>query len=231
MRESLNRVYALYLPPCIGQERLVQRALQLLSEEKRERLHKMKCRSEYNRILFGDLLVRHILSGVTGHAPEQLHFLRGPYGKPHSADHPAVHFNLSHAGDYAVCAVSDGAVGIDVEQTGKCERMLARQFFHQREADFLDSLPESLYPEFFFRLWTLKEAYLKYRGTGLSAALNSVSFIGTDGIFYTHGFEPELCTAQFRLPGGYFVSVCGKQNMQGCICLDADTLLQEYGKG
>ncbi len=231
MRESLNRIYVLHLPPCIREERLVQAALQMLSDEKRERLSNMKCRSEYNRILFGDLLGRHVLSGITGIAPEQLRFLRGEYGKPLLAEKTDVHFNLSHAGDFAVFAVSDGAVGVDAEQTGKCERTLARQFFHQQEAVFLDSLPEQLYSEYFFRLWTLKEAYLKYRGTGLAAALNSVSFIGADGIFYTHAFEPQLCTAQFRLPEGYFVSVCGRSQMQACICVDPDTLLQEYEKG
>ena len=227
MRQSLNRIYVLHLPPCIASQRLMQRALECVSAEKRARLQKLRCRGEYERILLGDFLLRRVLSDVTGTAPEQLAFTFGEHQKPQLASRADVQFNLSHSGEYAVCAVSEQPVGIDTEQPAEIAHSLAREFFHPDEAAFLDGLPETLYQEYFFRLWTLKEAYVKYLGTGLTTALDSFSFVGKDQIFYTHPFAPALYFAQFRLPegAGYFVSVCGGVRLcEVCTLTPADVL-------
>lgn len=227
MRQSLNRIFVLHLPPCIAETGLMQRALACVSAAKRERLQKLRCKGEYERILLGDYLLRRVLSDFTGTAPEQLAFACGAHQKPYLPARPDVHFNLSHSGNYAVCAVSDQETGIDTEQPARIEHTLAREFFHPDEAAFLDSLPETQYQEYFFRLWTLKEAYVKYLGTGLTTALDSFSFVGADRIFYTHAFAPELYFAQFRLPEemGYFVSVCGRSRIREiCNLTPADLL-------
>ena len=63
------------------------------------------------------------------------------------------YFNLSHAGTCVVCAVSDRAVGIDIERPRKNAIKVAERFFTQAECDWIgdDSLR-------FARIWTLKEA-------------------------------------------------------------------------
>ena len=38
------------------------------------------------------------------------------HGKPVLQDHPHLHFSLSHSGEWAVCALSDTPVGVDVER-------------------------------------------------------------------------------------------------------------------
>lgn len=47
--------------------------------------------------------------------------------KPEYAD-KNIHFNLSHTGDYVVCAISENAVGVDIEHTRKNYLKVARRF-------------------------------------------------------------------------------------------------------
>ena len=37
-------------------------------------------------------------------------------GKPWFPDHPQRHFNLSHSGKMALCALADGEVGVDIQE-------------------------------------------------------------------------------------------------------------------
>ena len=82
-----------------------------------------------------------------------------------------IHFNLSHAGTCVVCAVSDRAVGIDIERPRKNAIKVAERFFTQEECDWIgdDSLR-------FARIWTLKEAYAKLTGDGIAGTVSKVEF-------------------------------------------------------
>ena len=168
MKESHNRIYVLHLPPCINDPVCRKSAEKLLSAEKRRRLELFTCKPEHDRTLFGDLLVRTVLAKHTGIAPDQLCFDKGQFGKPVLRSAPFC-FNLSHSGDYAVCAVSDAECGADIEQPRPVRRDFAARFFHPDETAFLQTCPADSYPIFLCRLWTLKEAYLKGLGRELLA--------------------------------------------------------------
>jgi 4'-phosphopantetheinyl transferase len=97
-------------------------------------------------------------------------------------EHPPadLRFNLSHSGDYCLCAVALGReVGIDVEQVRPDIACLdlAERFFTKREYDDLQQGPEENRHARFFRYWTCKEAYLKARGIGISSGLARIEVI------------------------------------------------------
>lgn len=100
-------------------------------------------------------------------------FTQGPYGKPSIQGRTDLHFNISHCNGMAVCALRFGRpVGIDVEFLGRPSPMeVAHRFFSDAETDWLLGQPASERHEAFFRLWTLKEAYIKAVGLGLSQPL------------------------------------------------------------
>ena len=50
-----------------------------------------------------------------GIGPEEVLTERGPSGKPYLVNCPGVHFNISHSGGYAVCAVGSVPMGVDIE--------------------------------------------------------------------------------------------------------------------
>ncbi len=108
-----------------------------------------------------------LLYDIYGECARTAHFERGKRGKPHLAD--LAPFNISHAGDYAVLALSRQNVGVDLERIRPLDwQRIALRFFHPEERVFL---AQSTEPERdFFRIWTLKESYLKAEGTGFSVS-------------------------------------------------------------
>ena len=94
--------------------------------------------------------------------------MRGAYGKPELSGGTGVHFNLSHAGDYAAAVFDDGAVGIDVERARRVNVNVMQRQFTAAENAYLRSKPDA-----FLRLWTRKESYCKAVGEGLHLPLSS----------------------------------------------------------
>ena len=80
-----------------------------------------------------------------------------PDGKPYFDNIP-VHFNISHAGERVMVALSPCPVGCDVEHKGKDALRIAKRLFTGREYEALRSIPdEKRRMHEFTRLWTLKE--------------------------------------------------------------------------
>ena len=123
--------------------------------------------------------MREILGGYTGIPPQDLVFSYGDKGKPELAGQTGsagIRFNLSHSGERALLAVSQGlTLGVDIElvnpEFGGQE--IAERFFSASEVRHLLSIPVPERAEAFFSCWTRKEAYIKALGDGLSVPLDS----------------------------------------------------------
>lgn len=109
---------------------------------------------------------------------DRLRILKGPDGKPYFADFPGVHFNLSHSGNYAVCAVSDHAVGVDIQAPAEVKEALVRYCCTDAERLLIENSisPSAIFTE----IWSWKEAFVKMTGEGLriSPRKIDVSFAG-----------------------------------------------------
>ena len=86
----------------------------------------------------------------------------GPHGKPSVSYLP--HFNISHSGDYVVCAQGNAEIGVDIERPRKGNLKLAEHVFTEREREWMWQEDSSLR---FLKLWTCKEAVMKLFGEGL----------------------------------------------------------------
>lgn len=104
---------------------------------------------------------------------------KAPGGKPFLESPRGLFFNLSHSGDYAVCAVSDREVGVDIQKEQHTFRLgLLNRVLHEEEkASFFtgrEQKAECSYvkqePEvhMFFQIWAAKEAFVKCTGEGLA---------------------------------------------------------------
>ena len=133
------------------------------------------------QFLLSRVLVRSVLSYYAGNDLRAWEFARNAYGKPSVAT-PAglpLEFNLSHTAGLVVCAVSLGRdVGVDVEdlKAASDNLHLARRYFAAAETAALEALPPEEQPDAFLRFWTLKEAFIKARGMGLSIPLSDFAF-------------------------------------------------------
>ncbi len=100
----------------------------------------------------------------------------GPQGKPSLIDEGWLEFNMSHSGDLALYAITEGrAVGVDVERVRPdvARELTEARFFTAAETDALLALPEDGRARAFFTVWTRKEACLKATGDGLSVPLDA----------------------------------------------------------
>lgn len=134
--------------------------------------------SDRHLSLVSRALVRYLIAGAARQDPQGLGFWVNEHGKPFLAELPDIYFNLSHSHGAAVCALCrNAAVGVDVEDVGRhIDLAVAKRFFSSFEAELVSNAPEAEKRKTFFELWTLKEAYIKAVGKGLSIPLNSFSF-------------------------------------------------------
>ncbi len=109
---------------------------------------------------------------------------RTPNGKPYFDGAPFC-FNLSHSGDYAVCALSDTAVGVDIEKIVPISLKVMRRFFGK----------SVLSPTEQMRLWTRYESYGKMAGHGIP---------------YKRGSEKPCFYKEYRAIDRYMISVCSE---------------------
>ena len=129
----------------------------------------------------GRLLVQRYLANSGPAPPGGWRLKRNPHGKPFVEPVPGYivpAFNISHTAGAVIAAFATGrAIGVDVEQVDAeiSVAELGRSYFAAAEAELLQSLSGSMQRDAFFKLWTLKEAYLKALGTGLSVGLSDFS--------------------------------------------------------
>jgi 4'-phosphopantetheinyl transferase len=131
----------------------------------------------------GRARLRALLGALLGIAPERVPLRSSAFGKPEVSS-AGIHFNLSHARDVMLVAVStDRPVGVDLEIPGPNEdpSPVVRAFFTARERDAWAALPPEEKLPSFYRAWTVKEAFLKARGGGLSGRVDSVEIDMTGG--------------------------------------------------
>ena len=149
----------------------------ILAPDERERAERFHFERLRRRFVVGRGVLRIILAGYLGMAPEAVRFAYRPRGKPHlaDADDGALRFNVAHSGRLALYAVTRGReLGVDLEEVRPLEdaEPIAARYFSVGEAAALRALPPAERLAGFFRCWTRKEAYIKARGEGLAIPLH-----------------------------------------------------------
>lgn len=206
------------------------RFLPLLSRERREWAKRLRKDHDSARCVGAWLLLREALARE-GMDAEALELEKGPFGKPFFPGGPE--FSISHAGPFAALALSDQAVGVDIE-AARCTLDIAKYCFAEDEITAALALTGDRQRLYLQRLWVAKEAYVKALGTGLSTPLNSFCVL-------LHEDSAELRQGQTALPlhitefsaGDYRIAVVGADNkVETCFCLEKRAFsLPEQGKG
>ena len=115
-------------------------------------------------------ILRQLLSGFTGTAPEKLEFSYGHSGKPGLVDRHDIHFNVSHSAELGLFAFApDRPVGVDVENERPVRRLLdvAQRFMSEDEMRALADTPAEERNSAFLKSWVIREACLKAEGKGV----------------------------------------------------------------
>jgi 4'-phosphopantetheinyl transferase len=158
---------------------LVEQFGRLLTPEEHERQQRPTIEKRRREVLLTRALVRSVLSGYTGADPLSWRFGAGEHGRPFIDGPAAFDFNLSHTEGMIVCLVANAPMlGVDVEFMPRRGQLteVAEHFFAAPECAALRAVPKDDKRRRFFTYWTLKEAYIKARGTGLALPLDAFWF-------------------------------------------------------
>ena len=141
--------------------------------------HRHRCEQVVSYIMLCHALGRNIKEicddgiTITEFSPSDLHaplsirplWRFGEHGKPYIVDSEETFFNISHCNAAVAVGISRREIGIDVEGRRKFSESLLQRAFNGEEQTMIteNDDPESE----FARLWTRKEAFFKWTGTGI----------------------------------------------------------------
>lgn len=153
---------------------LLERYLNEASPERQEKVSRMRSIKARALSLGAEVLMKEALFKSFGIQKNPV-IKKGVQGKPCLSDYPGIHFNLSHSGNYAVCALGIEPVGVDIQKMDRFNLDLARRYFADEEVTWLLDLPAEKQKKGFFDLWAIKESYMKYTSKGFNLAMKNFS--------------------------------------------------------
>lgn len=199
-----------HLPTYFGKDpdrAIIEQHAALLPEEFRTRLLERRHLPSLLQSLGGMLLLRFLLGAEEFNrvAPTIVHDKNGrPYLPSGEYD-----FNISHSEEWAVCAlerdVEDPRVGVDIQSHPQSRNTdkIAKRFFTRNEYDYYSAHYDRDHA--FLRIWTRKEALVKWKGEALSATIHKL-----DAMLAPES-EP-IAFDEYIIGDTYMMTLCHKKN-------------------
>ncbi|MFB1052006.1 4'-phosphopantetheinyl transferase superfamily protein [Paraliobacillus sp. JSM ZJ581] len=187
----------------------------MVSKERQERIFRLRYDVDRIRSMLGEIIARKCISEVIGLPLKSIEFHTDTYGKPYVNLEKPLSFNWSHSGDWILFAVDSEQVGIDVETVRSMEVMdVARDFFDPQEVAQLEGINTLEQNRRFFTVWTLKESYIKWKGTGLSTPLNSFRFLYNQqkDLVFSNNHGDTCFFKTIDLDSRHYAAVCMSRN-------------------
>lgn len=185
----------------------------LMSEDRKQKIDRIVPKDKKRQSLGAGIILQHIRNteNIDGNV------VVNKYNKP-SFEKGEVEFNISHSKNYVVAAVSEYPIGIDTEDVERkkefsmIERRIVKTNFTPSEQDYIYNIPsEKGKLQRFFRVWTIKEAYLKMEGTGILRPLYTfeINFEEQRPKILS---DRECNITEFRIGESNIVAVCHNKN-------------------
>lgn len=157
--------------------------LPLLSAKEQESYQRACQFQKHPPQLASRALLRLLLSHYIPTKAQDIAMIEGEHGKPSLQDYPWLQYSTSHTKTDIVFAITcHDRLGIDIEtlRPTKDYLDLAKRFFSPTEYAYLSTLSEQDGKQAFIKLWTVKEAFVKAVGFGLSYPLSDFTVVFTD---------------------------------------------------
>lgn len=137
-------------------------------------------------------------------------FSRSKYGKPFIFG-SEINFNISKTEGTIVIAFTDNnEIGIDIEKISEEKIFLNRNiFFSGKEIELIQ---KDFSLKTFFKLWTRKESFLKYLGTGITENANKTSLASDRNEIEIDSQSDEIYIKSFMISDKIYCSVCTSKN-------------------
>jgi len=184
------------VPESVRDPAILQHCRDILDPEEREKLGRFIRPDDGHHYLVSHALLRSVLSYYADVAPADWRFAHGKHGRPEIQPdmQSPLRFNLTHTRGLAACVVTrDVDCGIDAEQLHKRSNPLgvAQRMFSPLELEALGQKRGTDFLEYFYQHWTLREAYVKARGIGISFPTRQLCF-NTEGERISVKFDDSI---------------------------------------
>jgi 4'-phosphopantetheinyl transferase len=167
----------------------------VISADENQRLSAINSSKRKQQFLITRVALRYILSFyLVDLLPLDIRFTVNKFGKPAlEEDFNHLQFNVSHTdGKVLIGVANKRALGVDIEYMNKSRNILkiAEHYFHSKEWNVSlmqhNSISDHEQVRRFYKLWTLKEAFIKAEGRGF--------FLATDLFYFEdcHSHKPKL---------------------------------------
>jgi 4'-phosphopantetheinyl transferase len=173
----------IFVAVCPGETTSLAAQRALLSPGERSRCDGLRLESARAQFIASRALLRTALALDRAVSPDELAFAVDARGRP-VVERPAglshLGLSLSHTDGIVACAVAwRRAIGVDVERASRPieAEAIARRFFAPSERAALLEVPPARRLERFWQQWTLKEAYVKALGLGLSQPFTGFAIV------------------------------------------------------
>lgn len=160
-----------------------------------------------------NLLVKKLLAKEMDVPEQKIQLTKTSFGKPYVIDDMR-HFNVSFSNEMFMMVTNNTEVGADIEfikDINDIDDVISH--FAPEEQTALSSLQHAEKIECFYRLWVLKESYIKAIGKGFSCPLDSFYIADNPSncsLVYTAEKELNWIFKSYSFPEGYKSAVCAK---------------------
>ncbi len=184
-------------------------SIEIISAYRIKKAIKYKSEKDRKLSILSSLLLDKALREY-GLCEKDMQYSTNDYGKPYFANAEDLHFSISHSGEYAMVVLSDKEIGCDIQQIKDINLSIADRFFTAEERKYVKCTED------FFRIWALKESFIKAVGKGLAIPLNSFTIKGlkTDKPYCE--YEGKIYRfKEFDNINGYCIAVCKEEKEKG----------------
>ena len=175
----------------------------LMSKERQRKVDSLKLSDAKKQTVAGEMLVKTQLAKLLEISPESINIYTDKNGKPY-AENCSFNFSISHSENIVVCAIDKAPIGIDIEKIRPINLKVAKRICNNEELNYLfghmlteEDFKITTNPQIlnrFFEIWTGKEAYGKFIGSGLKNSIN-IHFNETDFFQISDGYAISVKTS------------------------------------
>jgi len=201
-------------------DELYEEVRHIVSEERRIKAERYHNLDDSKRCICADLLLRYGLYQKTGKVGD-INITFNEFGKPFIKNMIDFKYNITHSGKWVAIVYGNTDAGIDVERIQKGREEIADFCFSEEEKLFIYNKADK-YEQVkqFTKLWTMKESYIKFLGTGFSTNLDSFSINALEGVITNRDGEvkKDIKVRSFQFDTDYYLSIC---SMEAEFCLQS----------
>jgi 4'-phosphopantetheinyl transferase len=179
----------------------------LLRSSEKQKLSRIVKQEDKNIFLCSQVMKRIVCGRIMNIPPDEISFGFTENKKPFINGHSDFHFNISHSGNWMTMIFSKNPCGIDVEkiQPDFDFDEVMQSAYHPDEIGYVQQSQNNT--KAFFRIWTIKESFLKATGDGLIDNLSDLNMMGNSTLL-EHSIPWQI--QSFMIDGGYYCSICFK---------------------